>query len=89
MVIVDPDVDDAQISEAIGKLKKIITDDGGEVEKVDEWGRRTMAYEINNKKEGYYAIIHFKGSVELPDRLRREIRLNPQIMRGMIVRRDE
>jgi len=89
MVIVNPDLEESEISDTIEKLSSLIKSNGGELEKVDEWGRRTMAYEINHKKEGYYAVFYFKGETDLPDKIRRELRLNPNLLRGMIIRRDE
>ncbi len=88
MVIVNADLEDSEISETLEKLSNIIKSNGGEVEKIDEWGRRTMAYEIRHKKEGYYAVYYFKGDNELPEKIRRELRLNQDLLRGMIVRRD-
>ncbi len=89
MVIIDPDIGDEAITNSINKLKQIITDNGGEVEKIDEWGKRKLAYEIRHKKEGYYVVYEFKAEPSLPDKLRRELRLNRNFMRGMIIRRGD
>ena len=89
MVIIDPDLSEGDIGATIEKLKDIIVSDGGEIENIDEWGKRTLAYEIRHKKEGYYVVFYFKGKPTLPDKLRRELRLNPNLMRGMILRRGD
>lgn len=87
MVIVDPEIGDDKIQETLEHLKKIIEGNGGKVDKIDDWGRRTLAYEIKHKKEGYYAVYYFSGEPTLPEKLRREFSLNPAIMRGMILKR--
>lgn len=89
MVIVNPEVEDTGVSDVVEKLSQLVKENGGDVEKVDEWGRRTMAYEIDHKKEGYYAVFYFQGDMDLPDKIRREIRLNPNILRGIILRREK
>lgn len=89
MVIINPDLGDEEVSQVLEKFKEIITQGGGELEKIEEWGKRKLAYEIKHKKEGYYAVFYFKGQPDLPDRLRREIRLNPDVYRGMIIRRGD
>lgn len=89
MVIINPDLEESEISDTLEKLSNLIKNNAGKLENLDEWGRRTMAYEINHKKEGYYAVFYFEGEAALPDKIRRELRLNPNLLRGMIIRRDE
>jgi len=89
MIIVDPDIDDEEISTSINGIKEIIEKEGGTVKKIDEWGKRTLAYEIRHKKEGFYVVYYFKGQPTLPHRLRREINLNPHILRGMVIKKGE
>ncbi len=89
MVIIDPDIGEDAIAGTIDKLKQIIIDNGGEIENIDEWGKRTLAYEIRHKKEGYYVVYQFKANPDVPDKLRRELRLNRNLMRGMIIRRGD
>lgn len=89
MVIIDPDIGEDAIAATIDKLKQIIVDNNGEIENIDEWGKRTLAYEIRHKKEGYYVVYQFKADPTVPDKLRRELRLNRNLMRGMIIRRGD
>ena len=89
MVIVDPDIGEEEISTAINGIKEIIEKEGGAIEKIDEWGKRTLAYQIRHKKEGFYVIYYFKGQTDLPQKLRREINLNPHILRGMVIKKGE
>ena len=57
MVIIDPDTDERQVSPILEQYTKVITNAGGTIENVDVWGKRRLAYEIQKKTEGIYAII--------------------------------
>ena len=61
MFIINPTLEDAKKEAAIEKVKAIIEADG-EVEKVDAWGMRKLAYPIEKKNEGYYVVVEFKAS---------------------------
>ena len=62
--IIDTALEETARKELIEKFSKLITDNGGEVEKVDEtWGKRRLAYAINDKLEGYYVLVTFRSSV--------------------------
>ena len=89
MVLLDPDLSDEEISKTLEGLQDLIKENGGEIEGVDEWGRRSLAYEIRHKREGYYAVLYFKGGPDMPDRIRHHIQFNKNFMRGMILRRGE
>ena len=57
MVILDPDLEERTVAPVLDKFLNVVRKDGGTVEKVDVWGRRRLAYEINKKAEGIYAVI--------------------------------
>lgn len=59
----------------------------GEVESVNEWGRRRLAYEIDHKTEGYYVLVNFKAPVEFPAELNRVMGIDEGIIRCMIIRK--
>ena len=61
VLILDPNLDDAAAEEIVGKIKDIITKQGGEIIKVDNWGRRKLAYELNKQQKGNYVLLHFKS----------------------------
>jgi len=85
MVILNPALDEGAISKLSEKIKGIISD-GGEVESTDTWGRREMAYEIKGHREGYYLVIQFKAKPEVPRELAMEFRMNPDVLRGIVIR---
>lgn len=88
MYIVTPEMDDEAIKGVIEKFSGIITANGGEIEKTDEWGRKKLAYPIDYKTEGYYVLVNFAAAPELPRELERNFRNDESILRYMVVRQN-
>ncbi|MGI8813397.1 MAG: 30S ribosomal protein S6 [Pyrinomonadaceae bacterium] len=89
MYIVDPDMDldkVTKLNEAVGKL---IEKEGGTIVRFDDGGRRTMAYPIKKKTEGYYMLYEIEGSGQEILELERRMRVNDMIIRFVTVRVDE
>ena len=89
MFIATPDAADDDIAKLNETLQAIITDQGGTIVRVDDMGRRKMAYEINRKKEGYYVLFEIEGTGREIAELERRMRVNDLIMRYLTVRVDE
>ena len=89
MYIITPDAADDDITKLNDTLQAIITDQGGSIVRMDDMGRRKMAYEINRKKEGYYVLFEIEGSGREIAELERRMRVNDLIMRYLTVRVDE
>lgn len=85
VVIVDPRLDDAAIQQAIERLTKHV-EAGGEVGKVDQWGRRKLAYEIGPLTEGFYVVAGFKAQPTVVEELERLLQLGEEYVRHKIVR---
>lgn len=85
VVIVDPRLEEADIQQAVDKLTKVIQT-RGEVAKIDQWGRRRLAYEINHLKEGHYFVASFKAESDLIADLDRTMRIGEEYIRHKIVR---
>lgn len=88
MYIVTPEMEDEAIKVVIEKFSGIITANGGEIEKTDEWGRKKLAYPIDYKTEGYYVLVNFAAAPELPRELERNFRNDESILRYMVVRQN-
>ena len=89
MYIVDPDVASdkvAKLNEAVGKL---VEKEGGMVVKMEDIGRREMAYPINKKNEGHYVLFEIEGTGQEIAELERRMRVNDMIVRYLTVRVDE
>ena len=88
MFILDPTVEDSDKEATIEKVKEIIAADGV-VGNVDVWGMRKLAYPILKKSEGYYVVVEFEASTELPKELERRLRISDAVMRYMVVNKEE
>lgn len=86
MVIIDPDLEERQVTPSLESYLKVITTAGGAVEKLDVWGRRRLSYEINKKSEGIYAVIDLQSEPAAVAELERQMRLNESIMRTKVLR---
>jgi len=85
--IVDTGLEEAARKELIEKVSALITANGGEIEKVDEtWGKRRLAYAIDYKTEGWYVIVTFQAPAELPRELERNLQINEDVLRYLVVK---
>ncbi len=89
LYMVRPDMEDEAYSALVKKFNEVITNGGGEIENVDEWGKRRLAYEIHDYREGKYILVHFKSNHEVAQELERLMRINDDVLRYMVTRRDE
>jgi len=89
MVILDPEVDERTIAPSLEKFLNVITNDGGTIENVDIWGRRRLAYEINKKAEGIYAVVNFTAAPASTSELDRQLKLSEAVMRTKVLRAEE
>ena len=84
--IIDPTVDDEGRKALIEKFNQLIADNGGQVEKVDEWGKRRLAYPIDYKTEGWYVLVNFSSEATLPLELERNLKINDMVIRYQVIR---
>ena len=85
--IIDTGLEEAARKELIEKVSALIENNGGEIEKVDEtWGKRRLAYAIDYKTEGWYVLVNFKAPVELPRELERNLQINENVLRYLVIK---
>ena len=89
MVILDPEIDERTVAPSLDKFLNVIMNDGGTVDKVDIWGRRRLAYEINKKNEGIYAVVDFTAESKTTNELDRQLNLSEAVMRTKVLRAEE
>lgn len=87
--IAQPDLDEASLTTLVEKVKGWIAAQGGQVQNVDNWGRRRMAYAIRKQKEGQYVFVQAQMPHTATRELERNLRLNEQVLRFMVIRADE
>ena len=88
MVILASDLEERTVSPSLDAFLNVIRQSGGTVEKVDVWGRRRLAYEINKNSEGIYAVIDLICTPEAVAELDRQLTLNESVLRTKVLRRD-
>lgn len=89
MYIVKPHIEEENRNALIEQLHGILTNNGATIEKVDEWGLRDLAYEIDHITKGYYVVTTFTSGDEAINEFDRLTRINRDVIRHMIVRLDE
>lgn len=89
VMVVSPEVQDDAISSVIERVTRFITDNGGSVETQDLWGKRRLAYPIGRFREGQYVLTHFQLEPSGTAGLESQLKINEEILRHIIVRRDQ
>ena len=89
MVILDPAIDERTVAPSLDKFLNVIRNGGGTVDNVDIWGRRRLAYEINKKTEGIYAIVNMNANSADVIELDRQLKISEAVMRTKVLRADE
>ena len=87
VMILKPDLGEEATAALVEKFKTLI-EQHGTVAEVDEWGKRRLAYPINDINEGYYVLVTFTAEPALPAELDRQMRINDNVMRSMIICKD-
>ena len=82
--IIRPDFEEDKYREIVEKFNTLIQSNGGEVLKVDPWGKRRLAYEIDKIREGYYVLLHMSCDTTFPAELERNFRISDEIMRYLV-----
>jgi small subunit ribosomal protein S6 len=88
MVILDPQLDERTVGPALEKFLGVVRTQGGNVERVDIWGKRRLAYEIKKRAEGIYAVVDLSCTPAAVAELDRQLSLNESVLRTKVLRRD-
>ena len=87
VIIINPNVDEEGIKALISRFSDLINTDG-KVEKVDELGKRKLAYDVKKCKEGFYAVFYFEANSNLISELERNYRITDEVIKFMTVKQD-
>ena len=87
--VLRPDLDEEKNTAVIEKFKDLIESHGGEVLKIDKWGKRRLAYEVKDLREGFYVICHMSADTKVAAELDRVFKITDEVLRHLIVREDE
>ncbi|MDI0304595.1 30S ribosomal protein S6 [Clostridioides difficile] len=82
--VVKPNYDEEVREAILNKVKEVVATDG-EIVKVDTWGTKKLAYPIAKFTEGFYVLVNFKSAVDVPKEIDRNLKINENVIRHMIV----
>ncbi|MBI2237091.1 MAG: 30S ribosomal protein S6 [Actinobacteria bacterium] len=85
MLILPPEADESAVGGVVDHITRIVSEGGGEVVKVDRWGRRRLAFEIARQSEGYYVVLEFKADPAALAELDRTLQLADEVLRFKVV----
>lgn len=86
--VLDSTKTEDEITALVEKFKSLI-EANGEIESVDEWGKRRLAYSINDLTEGYYVLINFKSGTDFPAELERVYGITEGVIRDIVIKSEE
>jgi small subunit ribosomal protein S6 len=89
MVILDPEIDERTVAPSLDKFLNVIRNDGGTIDNIDIWGRRRLAYEINKKTEGIYAVVNMTSNSAATVELDRQLGLSEAVLRTKVLRAED
>ena len=89
LYIVHPDLSDEEVSATMEKYKQVVEEQGGEVESVNRWEKRYLAYDVKGQREGIYVLMSFKSEAKAATELNRLFKIGDNVLRHIIVRLDE
>jgi small subunit ribosomal protein S6 len=89
MVILDAAIDERTVAPSLDKFLNVVRNGGGTIDSVDLWGRRRLAYEINKKTEGIYAVVNMTANSADVIELDRQLKISEAVMRTKVLRADE
>ncbi len=89
MIILDPGLEEGTVQPSLEQFLTVVKTDGGNVDKVDVWGRRRLAYEIEKKAEGIYAVVDMMAEPASVRELDRQLGLNEAVLRTKVLRLEQ
>ncbi len=89
MIILEPGLEERTVQPSLEQFLKVVTTGGGTVQRVDVWGRRRLAYEIDKKSEGIYAVIDLTANPDTVRELDRQLNLNEGVLRTKVLRPEQ
>jgi small subunit ribosomal protein S6 len=89
MIILDPGLEETTVQPSLEQFLTVVKTGGGSVDKVDVWGRRRLAYEIDKRTEGIYAVIDMMAVPDSVAELDRQLSLNEAVLRTKVMRMEQ
>lgn len=89
LLMLKPNLDDEERAAVLERVTGLVTADGGQLDNIDEWGKRKLAYEIDKFADAFYTLVEFHTDPTQIAEIDRVLRISDKVIRFMIVRRDD
>lgn len=86
--IINPDLSEEDTAALVAKFKSLL-ESSAQLDSIDEWGKRKLAYEIADKTEGYYVLVNFSAEPEFPHELERIYKITDGIIKYMVIKKEK
>lgn len=86
MYVIDTALEDQARQDLIARFSALVEQNGGTIDRIDEWGKRRLAYAINYKTEGYYVLMYVTAPPALPRELERNLQISEAVLRYLVIR---
>ena len=88
LFVVDASIGEDEVKATVEKFTALISENGS-IDSIDEWGKKKLAYPINDKNDGYYVLVNFKSEGSFTAELERLFGINENILRSIVIRQIE
>lgn len=89
LYVIRPDLDDEAIAAAVDKFTEVVNNNGGADVAVDKWGKRRLAYEINDYREGFYVLMNFNGEARTAQEVERVMKISDTVVRFLTTKKED
>ena len=89
VLILDPEMEDEQVSATVDRMKQLVAARGGELTDVNPWGKRKLSYPIKSRSEGNYIVTHFRMEPSQTAELEAALRLSEEVLRHLLVKTED
>ncbi|MDI6878438.1 MAG: 30S ribosomal protein S6 [Desulfitobacteriaceae bacterium] len=89
LYIIRPDLDDEAVAVTVDKFTNVLANNGGADVMVDKWGKRRLAYEIKDYREGFYVLMSFEGEARTAEELERTMKISDDILRYLTTKKED
>lgn len=89
LYIIRPDLDDEAVATTVDKFAEVVKNNGGTDVAVDKWGKRRLAYEINDYREGYYVLMNFNGEARTAQEVERVMKISDSVVRFLTTKKED
>ncbi|MEW6663314.1 MAG: 30S ribosomal protein S6 [Bacillota bacterium] len=86
LYIIKPDLDAEQTTATVEKFAELVRNNGGEIAKLDQWGKRRLAYEVQDYREGFYVLMQFKAEPAAASEVERILKISDNTIKYLITR---